>query len=187
MLKADPSPSRFLFVGGNRVFKRLRPVTAVVPLALLLAGCGSDTSAISYTSGGTGGAGAGGVVAGAGGAVAFSVYDWVTDKPVQTCLDEIAEFQITITGEAPLTVVANFAPGLAPGSVVFTYDGIDQPIQDIFPYALAPDDNGDFSGPKPPLAPGKHTLSVAAYQQAGAIGSLLGKASVALTVINGGA
>ena len=110
----------------------------------------------------------------------------MTDKPVQSCVDETADFNITVSGDAPLTVIANFAPGAGPGSVVFTYDGVDQPIQDLYPYALAPDNNGDFTGPTPALAPGKHTLAIAAYDQAGALGKLLGQTSVVMTVINTG-
>jgi len=108
----------------------------------------------------------------------------VTDKPVPTCLDEISNFNITVTGEAPLTVVANFGPGKAPGSVLFTYDGQVQLAQNKFPYALAPDESGDFSGPAVPLGAGPHAISIAAYDQLDGTGNLLGQASVVLTVIS---
>ena len=143
-------------------------------------------------AGGVGGAGGGAAGGSAGGAgiggtnpifASFSVYDWVTDKPVPTCLDEVSNFNITVTGDAPLTVVANFGPGNAPGSVLFTYDGQIQLAQNKFPYALAPDENGDFSGPAMPLAPGPHTIGIAAYDQLDGTGNLLGQASVVLTVI----
>jgi hypothetical protein len=115
----------------------------------------------------------------------FSVYDFETDKPVQTCLNKISAFEITVTGDAPLTVVANIAPGITPGSVIFTYDGVPQPSQDIFPYALGFDTNGDYQEPTPKLATGSHTLAVAAYSLPGGMGGIVGQAAVALTVIDG--
>jgi len=111
----------------------------------------------------------------------------VTDKAVQTCVDKIRPFNVTVTGDAPLTVLANIAPGVGPSSVVWTYDGVAQMAHNIFPYALGPDDNGDFQEPTPPLTPGEHLLTITAFDQADGMGNVLGRSSLVLTVVDGGA
>ena len=118
-------------------------------------------------------------------AASFTIYDFVTDRPVQTCVDRIEDFDITITGDAPLTVAANLAPGLMPGSVVWTYDGTTLMPHNAFPYTLGPDDNGDFQEPIPPLTAGEHVLSITVYAEPGAMGDVLGQASIVITVIEG--
>jgi hypothetical protein len=170
-------------------------------------GCDDAAAGGAAATGGAGGDGGAGGAAGNGGAAgadsdsgaggdsstpavlgtfaSFSIYDFETDKPVQTCLNKIDAFNVTVTGDAPLTVVANIAPGITPGSVIFTYDGVLQSSQDIFPYGLGFDTNGDYQEPTPKLSAGTHTLAISAYSMPGGMGSVLGRASIALTVIEG--
>jgi hypothetical protein len=144
-------------------------------------------------AGGEGNAGAPVGGAGEGGAgpiipvisASFTVYDFVTDRPVQTCVDRVDDFDITITGDAPLTVAVNLPPGLMPGSVRWTYDGVALMPHSTFPYSLGPDDNGDYQEPMPPLTVGEHVLSITVYDEAGGMGAVLGQASITIRVIEG--
>lgn len=189
--------------GGSATSNAGTGGTAPVGRVYAIQGC-SDSPA-EGGAGGAGGAGGGGAAGepsegGSGGDAndsataqrakpvgtfaSFSVYDFETDKPVQTCLNKIAAFEISVTGDAPLTVVANIAPGITPGSVIFTYDDVPQASQDIFPYALGFDTNGDYQEPTPKLAPGRHALAISAYSSPGGMGDIIGQASVVLTVID---
>jgi hypothetical protein len=144
------------------------------------------TAVAAAGAGGDGEAGGESSVAPSGVFASFTLYDCMTDKPVQTCVDKTIDFNVTVTGAAPLTVVANVAPGAGPGSVIFTYDGVPQLAHNLYPYALGDDDNGDFYEPNPQLAPGAHTISIAAYELEDGLGKVLGRASVVLTVIDDG-
>jgi hypothetical protein len=166
-------------------------------------GAGGATDGAGGVGGGADGAGgatdgsggSGGNDGGAGGAdgspslpgffASFSLYDCVTDKPVQTCVDKVDDFVVNVTGDAPLTVLANIAPGVGPASVIFTYDGVPQPAHNLFPYALGEDDNGDYQKPTPPLTPGVHDISIAAYDKPDGLGKVIGRASIVLTVADG--
>jgi hypothetical protein len=90
-----------------------------------------------------------------------------------------------VTGDAPLTLLANVAPGVGPASVIFTYDGVPQLAHNLFPYALGEDDNGDYHEPSPPLTPGAHSISIAAYDKPDGLGKVIGRASIVLTVADG--
>jgi hypothetical protein len=142
-------------------------------------------------AGGNAGAPVGGAGEGGAGPIipaisaSFTVYDFVTDRPVQTCVDRVDDFDITITGDAPLTVAANLPPGLMPGSVGWTYDGVDLMPHSAFPYSLGPDDNGDYQEPMPPLTVGEHVLSITVYAEPGGMGGVLGQASITIRVIEG--
>jgi hypothetical protein len=155
-------------------------------------GAGGDGNAGGdANAGGNPGVSAGGAGDGGAGSVippllaSFTVYDFVTDKPVQTCVDRVDDFNITITGNAPLTVAVNLPPGLMPGSVVWSYDGVALMPHNIFPYTLGPDDNGDYQEPTPPLTAGEHELSITVYADADAMGAVLGQASITVTIIEG--
>jgi hypothetical protein len=134
-----------------------------------------------------GGAGDGGAGPGIIPAISasFTIYDFVTDRPVQTCVDRVDDFTITITGDAPLTVAANLPPGLMPGSVLWTYDGTEIMAHNLFPYTLGPDDNGDYGEPTPPLTVGEHVLSITVYAEPDAMGAALGQATIVITVVEG--
>ncbi len=146
---------------------------------------GGDANAGGNPAVGAGGAGDGGAGPIPAISASFTVYDFVTDKPVQTCVDRVDDFDITITGDAPLTVAANLPPGLMPGSVLWTYDGVDIMPHNIFPYTLGPDDNGDYQEPTPPLTAGEHVLTITVYDEADAMGAVLGQATITITVVEG--
>ena len=152
---------------------------------------GEGNSGGEGNAGGNSGVPAGGAGEGGAGSIipaisaSFTVYDFVTDKPVQTCVDRVNDFDITITGDAPLTVAANLPPGLMPGSVLWTYDGTPIMPHNIFPYTLGPDDNGDYQEPTPPLTAGEHVLTITVYADADAMGAVLGQTSITITVVEG--
>jgi hypothetical protein len=152
---------------------------------------GESNAGGDANTGGNPGAPVGGAGEGGAGSIipaisaSFTVYDFVTDKPVQTCVDRVNDFEIAITGDAPLTLAANLAPGLMPGSVVWTYDGMALMPHNIFPYTLGPDDNGDFQEPAPALSVGEHVLSITVYADADAMGGVLGQASITITIVEG--
>jgi hypothetical protein len=62
---------------------------------------------------------------------------------------------------------------------------VPQASQDIFPYALGFDTNGDYQEPTPKLAAGRHEIAMRAYSLPGGMGVVVGQASIALTVIDG--
>ncbi len=149
---------------------------------------GIDGSGGAVDAGGAGGAGGvGGAGPGLSPFVTFTVYDFETDQAVETCEEKVADFSVTVTGDAPLTLTADFAPGVNPVSVVWTYDGVAQGAHNLFPYSLGPDDNGNFQEPTPPLAFGPHTLTVTAYDGMDGTGNVLGTATITVTVIDGDA
>jgi hypothetical protein len=165
-------------------------------------GAGGATGAGGASDGGAGGAGgaAEGGAGGAGGAAlggeggtgdpgssssfsaTFTVFDFLTDDAVATCEGKISDFSITITGDAPLTVVTEIT-GVTPASVVWTYGGGAESVHNLAPYALGPDDDGDFDAPEPALTPGVHTLTVTAYDGMDGTGNVLGTKTITLTVI----
>ena len=146
-------------------------------------GDGSVGGDAGVSVGGAGEGGAGPTIPMPGAFASFTVYDFLTDMPVPTCVDRVSDFEITITGDAPLTLAVNLTPGLMPGSVVWTYDGVAQTRQNNFPYALGDDDNGDFHEPTPPLTAGAHVLGITVYAERNAMGAILGEASVTITVV----
>lgn len=170
-------------------------------------GAGGASGAGGAGDGGAGGAGGASEAGGAGGAggegvggeggaagpgpspnfsATFSVFDFVTDDAIPTCADKASDFSITITGDAPLTVVTDIA-GVTPASVIWTYDGVAQGVHNLAPYSLGPDDAGDYEEPDPPLAPGVHTLTITAYDAMDGMGNVLGTATITLTVVDGDA
>jgi hypothetical protein len=115
--------------------------------------------------------------------VTFTVHDFVTDDAVPGCLDRTQNFSISFTGDAPLTIVANIAPGLTPGSVGWTYDDVVIAPHNLFPYSLGPDDAGDFGEPVPPLTPGDHELTVTVWAEADGMGLILAEATITVTIV----
>jgi len=137
----------------------------------------SDASASDAGLSADGGADAAGAFS-----ATFDIFDSDTDQPAPGCSGQMAAATIAITGAAPLTVVANIS-GVVPGSVVFTYDGVEQGTHNTAPYAVAPDNAGDFEQANPPLGVGEHTLSITVYSGADAMGTVLGQATIIITVI----
>ncbi|HTM44011.1 MAG TPA: hypothetical protein VL137_03595 [Polyangiaceae bacterium] len=120
----------------------------------------------------------------AGGAFSatFTIFDAQTDQAAPHCSDLVGSGTIAITGAAPLTVAANIS-GVVVGSVAFTYDGMASGTHNTAPYAVAPDNAGDFQAANPPLAPGDHTIAITVYSLPNAMGTVLGQASIVITVV----
>ncbi|MEH0154334.1 T9SS type A sorting domain-containing protein [Limibacter armeniacum] len=76
--------------------------------------------------------------------------------------------------------VQAIAESLNPGSVILSYDGAIKSKENVAPYALFGDSNGNYEGS--PLTVGNHTVTAVAYSGSNGSGSLLGQATVQFTV-----
>ncbi|MEM9962995.1 MAG: hypothetical protein AAF882_18395, partial [Pseudomonadota bacterium] len=116
------------------------------------------------------------------GPAAFSLFvaDTATDETLFALEDGMVIDLDDVEGRS-LTIYAEANGNLDPGSVVLQAPGLNTQVENVTPYALFGDINGDFKGGAG-LDEGDYSLSLTAYSGTGGRGSVLDTMSVSFSV-----
>jgi len=99
--------------------------------------------------------------------VSFTLYNSETDEEISS-LEDGAVVNLATVGNK-LNIVANTNPNPV-GSVQFTLNGNDAGVENVVPYALAGDSNGDFNDWMPEV--GTYTLMATPYAESNTSGAM---------------